>query len=246
MVNINLNILNSCSSTNDIAFKAAQKGAKEGDSYLAYEQTKGRGRNNNLWISMKGNLFLSTIIKPKSNKSCWYQLSSIIGFSILDVLYELGVNKDIIEFKWPNDVLVDKRKISGVLLESSHDFIIAGIGLNVLEVPTLDEKWKTTKLNDYIDKKISLEGIGLKILNKIFVNYTLWAKNGFGIFYNKINPYIKNINECINFKISSKSKLIKGVFLGLGINGGLKIKNNNDIIEYFSIDNFSFPKDDFK
>ena len=113
-------------------------------------------------------------------------------------------------------------------------------------MPTLDEKWKTTKLNDYIDKKISLEGIGIKILNKIFINYTLWAKNGFGIFYNKINPYIKNINECINFKISSKSKLIKGVFLGLGINGGLKIKNKNDIIEYFSIDNFSFPKDDIK
>ena len=70
MVNINLNILNSCSSTNDIAFKAAKKGAKEGDSYLAYEQTKGRGRNNNLWNSMKGNLFLSTIIRSKSNKSC--------------------------------------------------------------------------------------------------------------------------------------------------------------------------------
>ena len=138
MVNINLNILNSCSSTNDIAFKAAKEGAEEGNSYLAYLQTNGRGRNNNQWTSMKGNLFLSTIIKPKLNKSCWYQLSSIIGFSILDVLYELGINKDIIEFKWPNDVLVDKRKISGVLLESSHDFIIAGIGLNVLEVPTLD------------------------------------------------------------------------------------------------------------
>ena len=246
MVNINLNILNSCSSTNDIAFKAAHKGAKEGVSYLAYEQTKGRGRNNNLWISMKGNLFLSTIIKPKSNKSCWHQLSSIIGFSILDVLYEVGIKKDIIEFKWPNDVLVNKRKISGVLLESSHDFIIAGIGLNVLEVPTLDEKWKTTKLNDYIDKKISLERIGLKILNKIFINYSLWAKNGFGIFYNKINPYIKNINECITFKISSKSKLIKGIFLGVGINGGLNIENKNNIIEYFSIESFSFPKDNIK
>ena len=57
---------------------------------------------------------------------------------------------------------------------------------------------------------------------------------------------IKNINESISFKISSKSKLIKGVFLGLGINGGLKIKNKNDIIEYFSIESFSFPKDDIK
>ena len=155
MVDINLNILNVCTSTNDIAFKAALNGKLEGSSYLAHIQTKGRGRNQNNWTSIKGNLFLSTIIKPKLNKSCWYQLSSIIGFSILDVLYELGINKDIIEFKWPNDVLVDKRKISGVLLESSNDFIIAGIGLNVLKVPTLDSKWKTTKLNDYIDKNIS-------------------------------------------------------------------------------------------
>ena len=83
-------------------------------------------------------------------------------------------------------------------------------------------------------------------MNKIFINYTLWAKYGFDIFYNKINPYIKNINECISFKISSKSKLINGVFLGLGKNGGLKIKKQNDIIEYFTIESFSFPKDDIK
>ena len=246
MVNVNLNILNSCSSTNDIAFKAAKKGAKEGDSYLSYEQTNGRGRNNNLWVSMKGNLFLSTIMKPKSNKSCWYQLSSIIGFSILDVLYEVGIKKDIIEFKWPNDVLVNKRKISGVLLESSHDFIIAGIGLNVLQVPALETKWKTTKLNDYIDKNISVEKMGLKILNKIFINYTLWENNGFDIFYKKINPYINNINDSIIIKTSDKSTLINGIFLGLGKNGGLKIKKDNDFFEYFSIDSFSFPKDDIK
>ena len=49
MVKIKLNILNSCSSTNDIAFKAAQLNTKEGASYLSYEQTNGRGRNNNQW-----------------------------------------------------------------------------------------------------------------------------------------------------------------------------------------------------
>ena len=101
-------------------------------------------------------------------------------------------------------------------------------------------------MSDYIDKKISLEKIGIKILNKIFINYALWTKHGFGIFYNKINLYIKNINESIIIKTSAKSKLINGIFLGLGKNGGLKIKNKNDIIEYFSIDSFSFPKDNIK
>jgi len=74
----------------------------------------------------------------------------------------------------------------------------------------------------------------------------LWANHGFDIFYKKINPYIKNINESIIIKTSAKSKLINGIFLGLGKNGGLKIKKENDFFEYFSIDSFSFPKDNIK
>ena len=246
MININLNILNSCSSTNDIAFKAAQQSGKEGDSYLSYEQTNGRGRNNNKWDSMKGNLFLSTIIKPKVNKSFWHQLSLIVGFSILDVLREIGIERDIIELKWPNDVLVDRRKISGVLLESSHDFIVVGIGLNILKAPTLETKWKTTKLNNYINQVISIKDIGLKILNKLFVNYTFWETHGFKFFYNKINPYINNINQSIIFKSDAKSHLIKGIFLGVGESGGLKIIKNNVIFEHISIHSFSFPGDNIK
>ena len=246
MININLNILNSCSSSNDIAFQAAKNGAKEGDSYLSYEQTNGRGRNNNKWESMKGNLFLSTIIKPKVNKSCWHQLSIIVGFSILDVLCDMGIKSDNIELKWPNDILVDKKKISGVLLESSHDFIIAGIGLNIVKMPTLETKWKTTKLNNHINKVISIENIGLKILNKFYINYTLWEKDGFKVFCNKINSFIQNINETIILKPSSKSRLIKGIFLGLGESGGLKIKSDNAILEYISLDSFFFPRNNIK
>ena len=61
LTNFDLNILQTCSSTNDVAIKNAKKGLPEGTSYLSYFQTKGRGRNNNQWDSMKGNLFLSTI-----------------------------------------------------------------------------------------------------------------------------------------------------------------------------------------
>ena len=94
-------------------------------------ETKGRGRNQNKWISTKGNLFLSTIIKPKSDKSFWHQLSVIVGFSIIQVLVDIGVNSNLINLKWPNDILVDEKKICGILLESSDNFIIVGIGLNI-------------------------------------------------------------------------------------------------------------------
>ena len=146
MTYFDLNILQTCSSTNDIAIKNAKKGLPEGSSYLSYLQTNGRGRNNNKWVSMRGNLFLSTIFRPITNKVNWHQLSLIIGLSILETLIYLGVDKRKILLKWPNDVLVRGRKISGVLLESFDSFIVAGIGLNVLKTPRNEINWNTTKL----------------------------------------------------------------------------------------------------
>ena len=104
LFDFNLNILDVCTSTNDVAFNAALEGEIEGTAYLAHMQTKGRGRNQNKWTSIRGNLFLSTIIKPKVDKSLWHQLSGLVGFSIIQILVDLGVNSDLIELKWPNDV----------------------------------------------------------------------------------------------------------------------------------------------
>ena len=239
-----LNILKTCSSTNDIAINNAKKGMPEGTSYLSYLQTKGRGRNNNQWESMKGNLFLSIIFRPKMSKVKWHQLSLIIGLSIFETLINLGVDKNIIELKWPNDVLVQKRKISGVLLESFNDFIVAGIGLNISKTPQKEIKWNTTKLYDYIDNDFSLKYIANVILKIIFKNYSIWDNKGFNFFRNKINKCIYNINNKIVIKSNNQSEDICGVFLGLGDNGGLKIKLGNEYLEYYSIESFFFPDEE--
>ena len=240
MLNINLNILNVCTSTNDIAFSAALNGEVEGTSYLAHTQTKGRGRNQNKWISTKGNLFLSTIIKPKSDKSFWHQLSVIVGFSIIQVLVDIGVNSNLINLKWPNDILVDEKKICGILLESSDNFIIVGIGLNILKTPVLETKWATTKLNDHLKGSINIKNIGLKILNKVFNNYHSWEKFGFVFFKEDINKKMFMINKKIVLNVNSKSNPLDGVFLGIGDSGGIKVKRNSEISEYLSVDSFTF------
>ena len=154
MSKYNLNILQTCTSTNDIAKKKAQEGLPEGSSYLAYVQTSGRGRNNNKWVSMEGNLFLSTIFRPITRKGNWHELSLVIGFSLIQILPKFGVKKNQIELKWPNDVLIEGKKISGVLLESFDDFIIAGIGMNILKKPLNEQKWNTTKLYDHTNTAI--------------------------------------------------------------------------------------------
>ena len=236
-----MNVLQTCSSTNDIAFKEAKNGAIEGSSYLSHIQTNGRGRNENKWQSTKGNLFLSTILRPSKKKLFWHQFSIIVGFSVLEALCDLGVKKKIIELKWPNDILVDKCKISGILLESSSDFIVAGIGVNISEVPSHETKWKTTKLYDHINNTFLIEDIALKILKKIMKNYELWNIHDFNNLLIKINPFIRNINKEIILSLPNKTDAISGIFLGIGENGGLKINKNNNIIEYFSVDNFVFP-----
>jgi BirA family biotin operon repressor/biotin-[acetyl-CoA-carboxylase] ligase len=240
LLNINLNILNVCTSTNDIAFSAALNGEVEGTSYLANTQTKGRGRNQNKWTSTKGNLFLSTIIKPKSDKSFWHQLSVIVGFSIIQVLVDIGVNSNLINLKWPNDILVDEKKICGILLESSDNFIIVGIGLNILKIPVLETKWATTKLNDHLKGSINIKNIGLKILNKVFNNYHSWEKFGFVFFKEDINKKMFMINKNIVLNVNSKSNPLDGVFLGIGDSGGIKVKTNSEISEYLSVDSFTF------
>ena len=244
MTYFDLNILQICSSTNDIAIKNAKKGLPEGSSYLSYSQTNGRGRNNKHWESMKGNLFLSTILRPKMSKVNWHNLSLIIGLSVLETLIYLGIDRKKIELKWPNDVLVYKSKISGVLLESFDNFIVAGIGLNVLKKPQNETKWNTTKLYDHINKDFSLEYIANAVLRIIFKNYTIWEVQGFNFFKKKINKSIHNINKKIVIKLNAQSNDISGVFLGLGDNGSLKIKVGNEILEYYSIESFFFPDEE--
>ena len=241
MVNFKLNILQSCSSTNDIAIKNAKEGLPEGTSYLSYSQTKGRGRNNNQWNSMKGNLFLSTIFRPTSKKIYWHQLSLIIGYSMLETLVNLGVEKNKIELKWPNDVLVKKRKISGVLLESFDNFIVGGIGLNIVKVPQNEIKWDTTKLNDHLINDFSLKYIANLLLKIIFKNYVIWEAKGFIFFKNKLNNNFKNINNNIVIRLNSDLNNISGIFLGLGDNGSLKIKVGKEIFEYYSVESLFFP-----
>ncbi len=244
MIQIELNILHTCTSTNDIAIKNAKKGLSEGSSFLSYLQTKGRGRNNNHWESIEGNLFLSTIFRPTTDKIHWHQLSLIIGLSMIETLIMLGIDRNKIELKWPNDVLVGKRKISGVLLESFDNFIVAGIGLNVIKNPNNETKWKTTNLSDHSKKNYSLKYIANKLLKIIFKNYALWEDKGFIFLKNKINDNFKNINNKIVVKHKTDLNEYSGIFLGLGDNGTLNIKAGNQFFEYYSVDSFYFPDDE--
>ena len=238
MVKIILNTYENCTSTNDLAIENASKGLPEGNSYLSINQSKGRGRNDNQWSSLKGNIFLSTILRPKKNKLIWYQLSLIAGYSVLITLKTLGVDNNLLELKWPNDVLIDKKKVSGVLLETVDDFLIIGIGVNILNKPYKDVKWKTAKLNDFISINLSNEDLSMILLKNIFKYYSIWNKFELTTLLTNINPYLKNVGKKIIYKTSLTSQNEIGVFVGLSKNGGIQILKDKNIYEFLSLYSF--------
>ncbi len=122
----------SLTSTMAAAKQEAQLGAVEGTVVIADEQTAGRGRIKRVWLSPKGNIALSIILYPSV-----VNLPSLIMLASLAVVHSIeavtGLRSQV---KWPNDVLVNDRKVCGILIESSLrgnivDFAIIGIGVNV-------------------------------------------------------------------------------------------------------------------
>ena len=119
-------------STMNKAREKALKGAMEGTTIIADKQTSGRGRMGRVWLSPQGNLALSLILKPQLE-----HLPSLVMIASLAVLRTIknSTNIDAV-IKWPNDVLINGKKVSGILIESevrdsTVNYTIIGIGLNI-------------------------------------------------------------------------------------------------------------------
>jgi BirA family biotin operon repressor/biotin-[acetyl-CoA-carboxylase] ligase len=119
-------------STNTLALELARSGSEEGVVVLTNSQPAGKGRQGRRWVDMSGyNALSSTILYPSFPP---YFLVMIAAVAVVDAIADTcGLNATI---KWPNDVLMGQRKVSGILIETSHDrlgrlFAIVGIGVNV-------------------------------------------------------------------------------------------------------------------
>lgn len=98
----------------------------------AFQQSKGRGRFGNNWVSPKGNLYFSFVLKEEADRLNLFHLIMKTSIAILQTLKNIGIIGNI---KYPNDILVNQKKIAGVLIESvgyeKIETIIIGIGINV-------------------------------------------------------------------------------------------------------------------
>jgi BirA family biotin operon repressor/biotin-[acetyl-CoA-carboxylase] ligase len=120
-------------STNSEALKQARLGAAEGLCIVARQQTAGRGRHGRTWVSESdAGLYFSIILRPKIDAKHVPLITLMAGIAVHDTLQDIGLKPDI---KWVNDILVNEKKISGILAETTETTdgvaVIVGIGINL-------------------------------------------------------------------------------------------------------------------
>lgn len=126
--------LDECGSTNDEAARLARAGARHGTIVTARTQRAGRGREGRAWASPPGlGLYVSAIVRPPLPLSLVPPMTLAIGVGVCDAARELGAPATL---KWPNDTLVGRRKLAGVLVEAQSqgarlESIVVGIGLDL-------------------------------------------------------------------------------------------------------------------
>ena len=155
-------------STNNSAIRIIRNSNTDYGMVIANEQKNGRGQYGKKWISYNGNLFVSFFYKfdnlTVSLKKIT-QINCLLVKKFLTIYYK----KKII-FKKPNDLLINKKKICGILQEKisklNKKYLIVGIGINLIKNPNL-KNYPTTNLNELLNKKVSKNKIE-KELKKIF------------------------------------------------------------------------------
>jgi BirA family biotin operon repressor/biotin-[acetyl-CoA-carboxylase] ligase len=173
-----LYIYPSLGSTNDHAKQLAAQGAPHGTLVTADEQTAGRGRMQRRWVTKAGSgLAISVILRPTGVKSGSYGwLAGLGALAVVQGLETLGLSPRI---KWPNDVLLERRKVAGVLAETAWqagelDFVVLGMGVNV-RAGSLPPREALDYPASYVDahspRPVDREGLLIEIVRAL----GLWA-----------------------------------------------------------------------
>ena len=204
----------------------ADDGALEGTVVVAKVQTAGRGRGGRAWLSPSGGLYMSVVLRPPAHPQP--QLLSLVGaLSVVKgIKSSTGIDSTI---RWPNDVLVGRRKVSGVIVEASFSaqrlsFAVLGIGLNcnsktpIVGLPTVN----ATSLMEELHERVDLARIRQGILDSLQSVYTSWLE-GMDIV-EEMESFMGTLGRRVLVKTTSGVEFT-GTALGLDDSGALVMKS---------------------
>ena len=221
-----LHDLDAVDSTNAVARKLGEEGAAEGQVVWAREQLQGRARRGRGWHSPPGNLYCSVLLRPDCKPAAAGQISFVAALAMGDAVLESAPSLEGLHLKWPNDLIVNRRKLAGLLLESAItadgavDWVVVGTGVNLDSHP---------EEVDYPATDLAAEGHPGALPGALLESYTarldhwlaVWRVRGFAPIREAWQDRAFGIGETITVRLDRE--IVIGRFELLDEDGALHI-----------------------
>lgn len=213
-------------STNDEARVLAQAGAEHGTVVLSEHQTAGRGRRGSDWICEAGDgLLFSVVLRPSFPKEYWSRIALVTGLGIADALHEkCGIQAKV---KWPNDIYILNRKCAGILTEAREDFVIVGVGINVMSSPDS----KTTGMDAISVAEVAPAPVSREVVFSALLKSILFEVDACGdLFEEQLERLQKKCYLTGNhIRFKANEKMLEGVVRGIGPDGSLQVELKGEV-----------------
>ena len=227
-----IHIYDRVGSTNDLALQCGIDGAEEGTLILAESQTQGRGRHGRRWLAPSGSSILASVILRHRLRADQVGLPNLIGaVAIATAINELTNLSTRI--KWPNDVLIQGKKVSGILTELEYDqnrqpFFVMGFGVNVnTAIADLPEELRASATSLQIETNREMSRVVLlqAILHRLEENYLRLKRSD-------TEPIIATANRLLHLsgdwiQLQTAGGIFRGQAEVIDPDGGLLLKDRN-------------------
>lgn len=209
-----------------------------GMTCLAEMQSAGRGRRGRTWISpLGGNIYLSQLWRFSGGPAQLSGLSLAAAIAVVRVIQQYGVKEA--GLKWPNDVLVNGKKLAGILLEINGESggptnVVVGIGINVRLPEALSQgiDQPVTSMEAILGRSIERNRFVAQLVCELFEVYEQFSSGGFSAFIDQWHDLDIYLNRRIN--LSLPAGVIQGISRGVNQNGSLQVEYNGQIYSYQS------------
>lgn len=228
--------LDTTDSTNTVAKQFAADGCDHLTLVLAREQSGGRGRYDRKWASPRGNMYWSVVLRPTQSWPLLETLSFVTAVAVGRTIGRFIRDEARIRFKWPNDVLLDERKVSGILIESTGitrrnknsveraeieencRWLVVGVGINVMHFPN-NALYPATSLKQALGLDVSVEDVTAAFSEDFLTSLSTWIENGFSPLREAFLDRVKGLGEQIRVRLADRE--FAGTMLDLDSDGRL-------------------------